>query len=189
MSTLWWVRHGPTHRKDMIGWTDAPADLSDLGALDRLARFLPADAPVVSSDLLRALATADAIQHTRSRLPHDQALREIHFGAWEGVRFDALPPEDTATLRAFWESPGALRAPQGESWNDLSTRVSHVADALAQQHRHVIVVAHMGAILTQVQRARGLSAYKTLAQKIDNLSVTQLEWDGTWRDVQVNHLP
>lgn len=38
---LWWVRHGPTHAKTFIGWTDRPADLSDTAALARLAAFLP----------------------------------------------------------------------------------------------------------------------------------------------------
>jgi len=33
MTTLWLVRHGPTHAKAMIGWTDLPADLSDAGAI------------------------------------------------------------------------------------------------------------------------------------------------------------
>ena len=58
--TLWWVRHGPTHAKTMVGWTDLPADLSDRAQLDRLRAYLP-DAPVVCSDLLRARQTADAV--------------------------------------------------------------------------------------------------------------------------------
>ena len=58
MTTLWLVRHGPTHAKAMIGWTDLPADLSDAGAIARLRAALP-DAPIVSSDLIRAVTTAD----------------------------------------------------------------------------------------------------------------------------------
>ena len=61
MTTLWMVRHGPTHAKAMIGWTDLPADLSDTDAIARLRTELP-DAPIVSSDLIRAVATADALQ-------------------------------------------------------------------------------------------------------------------------------
>ena len=61
MTRFWWVRHGPTHRKDLVGWTDADADLSDVGALGRLSAHLPAGAPVISSDLIRCRATADAI--------------------------------------------------------------------------------------------------------------------------------
>ena len=28
MTRFWLVRHGPTHAKTMVGWTDLPADLS-----------------------------------------------------------------------------------------------------------------------------------------------------------------
>ena len=71
MTRFFWVRHGPTHAKTMVGWSDLPADLSDHVALARLSDALPRDAVVVSSDLIRAVATADAIQGGRPRLPHD----------------------------------------------------------------------------------------------------------------------
>ena len=57
----------------MVGWTDLPADLSDLAALTRLNAHLP-DAPVISSDLSRAVTTADALS-PRLRLP--QCLRQF----------------------------------------------------------------------------------------------------------------
>jgi len=62
------VRHGPTHAKTMVGHADVPADLSDTAALSRLSNYLP-EVPVVSSDLIRASATADAICGARPRLP------------------------------------------------------------------------------------------------------------------------
>jgi hypothetical protein len=61
VARLWWVRHGPTHQTTFTGWRDVPADLSDGAALDRLDAYLPAHAVLVSSDLLRASATADRI--------------------------------------------------------------------------------------------------------------------------------
>lgn len=188
MTTWWWVRHGPTHRKDLIGWTDAPADLSDTAALSRLRTFLP-DAPVVSSDLIRAVETANAIQHDRPRLPHSPALRELHFGAWEERRFDEPDGAESRKLRAFWEQPGALKAPGGESWDDIVTRVNGFVDAYAGT-RDVIAVAHMGAILTQVQRALGLSAYDAFAHRIDPLSATVLSRKGDdWHVRHINHVP
>lgn len=75
MTTWWWVRHGPTHAKGMVGWRDLPADLSDQAALARLSTYLPQQALVVSSDLIRSVATADAIQGARQRLDH---AGEIH---------------------------------------------------------------------------------------------------------------
>ena len=55
MSRFFWVRHGPTHAKTMVGWSDLPADLSDTARLARLSAHLPDGAPVVSSDLVRAV--------------------------------------------------------------------------------------------------------------------------------------
>lgn len=190
MSRFFWVRHGPTHARAMVGWSDIPADLSDTRRLARLSAHLPEGALVVSSDLSRASATAEAIAGPRPRLPDEPDLREIHFGAWEMQAFDSVA--DPAQLRAFWERPGALRAPGGESWDDLSARVGRAVARLRAAHpgRDIVAVAHMGTILTQVQAARGLSAYETLGQAIDNLSVTELHWqDDGWRALAVNHCP
>lgn len=190
MSRIHWVRHGPTHAKAMVGWTDLPADLSDTARIGRLSAHLPGDALVVSSDLVRAQSTADAIAAGRTRLPHDPALREINFGAWEMADFDTAP--DPERLRAFWETPGDLTAPDGESWNMIGARVTAAADALIRAHpgRDIVAVAHMGAILTQVQAALGISGYEAFGHKIDNLSVTSLRHDGArWHAEAINHLP
>jgi len=190
MSRFFWVRHGPTHAKAMVGWTDLPADLSDTAQLKRLHGHLPDDALVISSDLSRAVDTADAIAGQRYRLPHDPDLREINFGAWEMLGVNDI--EDQAHLRAYWETPGDVRAPDGESWNDVSARVNEAVGRLLKAHpgRDFIVVAHFGVILTQVQIARGISAYEAFAHKIDNLSVTETRLqDGQWHAGAINHLP
>ncbi|MDG1167584.1 MAG: histidine phosphatase family protein, partial [Sulfitobacter sp.] len=57
--TVWhWVRHGPTHEKTFVGWRDVPADLSDRALIGRLNSYLPSEAVVVSSDLIRSVTTA-----------------------------------------------------------------------------------------------------------------------------------
>jgi len=189
--TIWWVRHGPTHRKEMVGWSDVPADLSDTAALARLDAFLP-QVPVVSSDLTRARATADAIQGARPRLAPLAALREINFGSWELRTADELHEEDPATMTAYWDDPGAIRPPGGESFTDLATRVNPAVDALVGSG-DLIAVAHFGVILTQlhrIHRARGASVRDVMAQRIDNLSVTALRFEGgAWHEDLVNHRP
>lgn len=190
MSRIFWVRHGPTHANAMVGWSDIPADLSDTARLARLSAHLPEDALVISSDLSRARATADAIAGSRLRLPDDPDLREIHFGAWELQAFDAIT--DQTRLRAFWEQPGEIRAPDGESWHEVSARVARAAARLRAAHPgcDIIAVAHMGVILTQIQAALRLTAYEAFVHRIDNLSVTELHWAGDgWQAHAINHLP
>ncbi|SMH51484.1 histidine phosphatase family protein [Maritimibacter sp. HL-12] len=188
MTEIWWVRHGPTHRKDMIGWTDAPADLSDTEALSRLAAYLP-DAPVVSSDLSRAVATADAILGARPRLGHLPGLRELNFGAWEGRSAAELYDEAPEIMTAYWNDPASIRPPGGESFTDLAARVNDALDALAE-HPRVIAVAHFGVILTQIHRARGGDVKQVLAERIENLSVTELRRGPSgWNTGRINHRP
>ncbi|MGB7317209.1 MAG: histidine phosphatase family protein [Planktotalea sp.] len=191
MQRLFLVRHGPTHAKGMIGWTDLPADLSDTQALSRLNAYLPQDARVISSDLVRTIETANAFQGARTRLPHDAALREMHFGAWENRGFKDVAAETPEHIRSFYEQPGDVAPPNGESWNALRARVSPAIDfALAACESDLIVVCHFGVVLSQLQRATGLHSYQTFAQRIDNLSVTEvLIDDGKWRAGAINHRP
>lgn len=173
----------------MVGWTDIPADLSDEGALERLRAHLP-DAPVISSDLGRAVETATAIQGDRLRLPHAWQIREINFGDWEDRSFADVEVETPILLRNYWENPGPHAPPNGESWDMVRARVNGFVDQFELPGDDVIAVAHMGTILTQVQRARDVSAYEAFGQKIHNLSVTCLEVRGSdWSVHDVNHLP
>lgn len=192
--TVWhWVRHGPTHEKSFVGWRDVPADLSDTAQLARLNAHLPQNALVISSDLIRCVATADVLHsETRTRLPHDPNLRELNFGIWDGMHFTDVAKRDPILSREYWEKPGDIKAPEGESWNEAATRVGRAVDALNRFHpdAHIIAVAHFGVILTQVQRALGVSAYAAMAHKIDNLSVTHMSHDaGNWSVKGINNVP
>jgi broad specificity phosphatase PhoE len=171
----------------MVGWTDLPADLSDKTGLERLNASLP-EGLLISSDLIRAVATADAISGTRRRLPHTPALREIHFGEWEMQRFDEV--QDQALIRAYWENPGSVAPPGGESWNRFCARVNDAVDDLEREYRgrDIILVAHFGVIVSQIQRALGIGAYEAFSHKIDNLSVTEISLDGNWQTGRINHV-
>ena len=188
MTRFWLVRHGPTHARTMVGWTDLPADLSDTAALARLVAHLPPDAPVISSDLSRAITTADALG-PRMRLAHDPDLREMHFGVWEQRGFAEIEAESPDLIRAFWDDPGDVRPPGGESWNDLSSRTWAALDRLGGLGPDIIVVAHFGSILATLQRAEGLSPKAAFAHRIDNLSVTSLTFGPPGKAFSINHRP
>ncbi len=185
------IRHGPTHAKCRVGWSDLPADLSDTTALARLSAQLPGEAVVISSDLIRARATADAIQGDRLRLASCPSLREIHFGTWELRSWREIDAEAPAHIRAFWETPGDIAPPEGESWNALMARVSTRFDQLARDYegQDVVVVGHFGQILCQIQRAGGLTATEAFAQKIDNLSLSRIDHGPEgWRLGMINQI-
>jgi broad specificity phosphatase PhoE len=119
-------------------------------------------------------------------------LREIHFGAWEGRGFDPAGPGDEAHLRAYWDSPGDVAPPGGESWNALAARVGTAVAALARDHQggDIVVVAHYGPILAALQMGRRTSAREVFRQRIDPLSLTVLlQRAGTWCVGAVNRRP
>ena len=108
------------------------------------------------------------------------------------MRFDEVADRDPDLSRAYWEKPGDVCAPEGESWNMAAARIETSVTRLNAAHpeAHIIAVAHFGAILTQVQRALGVTAYQALSHKIDNLSVTTLTHKaGLWSVETINHLP
>lgn len=190
VARLWWVRHGPTHEKAFTGWRDVPADLSDREAIARLDAYLPPGALLVSSDLSRARATADALGAGRRRLPDRPDLREFDFGEWDGLVFDEVAARDPELSRAFWEVPGAIAAPGGECWDAVAARVTAAIDTVSRAHpgADLVAVAHLGVILSHLGAAGGLGAAGAIAHRVEPLSVTRLDRDGAgWRIVTINH--
>ena len=185
VTNWWWVRHGPTHEKSFVGWRDVPADLSDFSRIKRLKKILPKNPIMLSSDLQRATATANAINSYDKKILINPDLREFNFGVWDGMEFEAVSNRDPALSRDFWENPGDILAPEGESWNMVKNRVSNVVDEYTRNYlgADIIAVAHFGVILTQLQIALGITPHKAISYKIDNLSVTKISIDGEKRHV------
>lgn len=191
MIRWYWVRHGPTHEKTLVGQRDVPADLSDRAAVGRLDAYLPDGAALWSSDLSRTRATARALSRSRAPLREDPLIREFDFGAWDGLHWQEVAERDPDLSRRFWEAPGEPAPPGGESWNDVAARVGRfVASRHAEGPAEIVAVAHFGVILAALQRATGATPYDTMAHRIEPLSVTELTWDGRgWTVGRINHRP
>jgi broad specificity phosphatase PhoE len=98
---------------------------------------------LVSSPLQRAMTTARIIRTElgQGELPiaTDDRLREISFGAWEGLTLDEIksryPREWAARVADRWHTP----APGGESYADVAARVG---GWLGELHGTTLVVTH-----------------------------------------------
>lgn len=96
----------------------APSAAADIAAV--LGR-LPPVAGVVSSPAARCLRLAEAIaQRDGCALALEADLRELDFGAWEGLRWDAI---DRAQSDPWAEDPWRRAPPGGEREADLWARV------------------------------------------------------------------
>ena len=110
------------------------------------------------------------------RLPDEKNLRELNFGDWEGKTPQEVAEIDRVLSIEFWEKPGDIKAPGGESWNELYSRVNRVVDNLSRIYpdNNLVFVAHYAVILTQIQRVLGVPSIQVMHRKIHNLSLTKI---------------
>ena len=88
---------------------------------------------VISSPMIRALETARVIAAGRT-VEIDERLRELDYGAWEGLDGDQVDEHDPE-LRGEWErDPANTRPPGGESGVEGAIRVrAFLTDLLAAE--------------------------------------------------------
>lgn len=150
---LYLVRHGAASDTAgrCIGHCDVPLSPAGAEAIARVAAWLPRRPDrIVSSDLARARASADIVaRHWDVPVAGiDARLREMNFGEWDGVPWATLEQRDGARLRAWMEDWVRVRAPAGESFEDVVARAgAWLAEArVAWRGETVVAVAHAGAI-------------------------------------------
>lgn len=177
-TSYWFIRHGPTHAKGFCGHLDLPADLSDTAQINRLKAYLPRDAKILSSDLSRTRETAAAIYNGQHWLPEAPEFREMDFGDWDGQDFEVVEDADPTLWRAFWETPGKVAPPNGESFDQVTKRISTALAGLHQDgpQGQIIIVAHFAAILAALKHATGMPNAAAFSFKINNYSITRLEY-------------
>ena len=120
-TTLWLVRHAETDWSGtgrLCGWTDVPLNARGRDQARALAwtlagcRFTAA----WSSDLQRAVETA---RLSYGNPTTDPRLRELHFGALEGLQWADLAPSIQEAMLSFDD----FAAPDGEAVDALRQRV------------------------------------------------------------------
>jgi len=157
------VRHGQTDwnvEGRYQGHTDVPLNETGrmqaraLGARLRSLRttralFDPARTAVLSSDLRRATETATLAFGVEGRRLHvDAGLREIGFGAFEGLTEEHADARFPGSLAAWHHGDAHVALPGGETRAQASARALAVIGAFAERTEatSVVVVTH-GAVL------------------------------------------
>jgi broad specificity phosphatase PhoE len=144
VTTLLLVRHGETdwnRDRRVQGQTDVP--LNDEGRRQAGALLLELEGrefdAVYSSDLARALETARILAESRAlEVSTLAALREKHFGTWEGLTdLEVIDRYPDARLGGWGD---------GESTEELEARVLAAIREIAAAHpgQAVLVVTHGG---------------------------------------------
>ena len=162
LETLWLIRHGPIDAKPglCIGWGDPPlANEEDAEARgERHAAMIKNAGAVYTSDLQRAVRSARPIS-SRLGCPLiiDKALREIHFGAWEGKTWAEVERDFPEAYRHYMENWRTAKMPGGESYTDLKQRVITFInkELLPTTHKCLVVVAHGGSLMAMMDQLMG----------------------------------
>ncbi len=176
------IRHGATldnEQKRYIGQTDVMLSPRGIEQAARLGTFLAHEAVdfIVTSDLQRARATADAIAHYHAvPLEEDSDLREIARGVWEGATYSEVRARYADLLASWRQTPVECQIPGGETLVQLRNRVVRALERcyIHSPEATVVWVTHVGVIqvvlchLLQID----LNAWRQFYR--DNASVTEV---------------
>ncbi len=159
------VRHGaPEESSRNRCYGELDVALSDVGRAQavelaaRLPQFVDGKfAAAYSSPRRRAVETARLVAPD-VELQLEPALREIDFGAFEGLTYDEAAARDPALYRRWMEQPTEVTFPGGESWPLVKARVDRVSTQIRRRHagQTVLLVAHGGPLRALLAAALGL---------------------------------
>ena len=178
MLRLTLVRHGTTEWNEAgryQGWGDPP--LSERGRAEalRLRGRLAGERfdRVVASDLRRAVQTAE-IALPGAAVETDARLRELGFGAWEGLTWDECAARDGDLPRRWADDPAAVSPPDGETAAVFQARVAAALGDLPPEGS-VLCVAHAGVIHAVLAHWMGVTLKQTFALRVDACGLTRAE--------------
>lgn len=160
------VRHGQTqwnaHRR-LQGQADVELDEVGIGQAAHAASALAAMRPaaIVSSDLVRAARTADAVAGVVGlEIGIDPRLRERAFGSWEGLDHGEIEGGWPAEY-ALWSGGGQPDGIGLEPRGDVGRRVAAAVVEHAQHLEHdqaLLVITHGAAISAGIAALLGQDA-------------------------------
>lgn len=156
------IRHGRTVSNEEGRWQghiDGELNAEGRCQASLLAAALPHIDALYSSPSARAAATAEAIaahQELEVRLEHD--LKEIGFGAWEGMTRAEIAAAFPDEYAAFNAGSDEARGGSGETFAGVQKRMTDALGGIVGRHpgQQVGVVSHGGATRAYVTDILGI---------------------------------
>ncbi len=186
MTVIWAARHAPAMVHGVCyGRTQVPVDRPAAGAAEQLAAQLVGHLRGITPTCVWSSASdrcaepaaclAQALQ-----VPHviDDRLAELHFGAWEGQRWDDLDQRDGLRLAAWMADWQHLAPPGGEALADLVARVGAWWAALPPNHTGVLV-GHAGVLRCLSVLHCGFTWPQALATPVQHLHMQRFSSQAT----------
>ena len=183
------IRHGATTFSESSRYTgqqDCPLSTRGQRQISALAQRLSAVplAAIITSDLQRALLTAQAIAEPHDLdIQIDRDLREMAMGAWEGRTYAEIQAQAPAQLAEWMRDPAAHAPPGGETMLQVRERVLRALQRWygVYPHQRILWVTHGGVIQTLLCDILGLAWQCYWQIRCDPATITEIEW-GSWFD-------
>ncbi len=178
------LRHGETdynREAKLLGRVDV--DLNGFGS--KQAEILGARISayglkmIYSSDLKRALQTAEAIQkYSGAEILATPLLREINKGNWQGLNWDEIKSNYPKYYAEWSQYETDVPYPNGECGNDVLNRFYSLIKSIDLTSPHnIAMVTHSGLIKTVVSNLLSIPLEKRFAITVWNCSISELIFD------------
>lgn len=177
------ARHGATPNNAQARYTgQSDVALSPLGErqAEALAQALAGEYfdGIVSSDLRRARATAEAIARFHDLpLLEDADLREIAMGEWEGQTFDEVMEHSPELVKRWQEDAITVAPPGGETVAEFRDRLACALDRwhAAYPTGTLLWVTHGGVVGVLLCHLLGMDLHRRWQFRRDNTAITEIE--------------
>lgn len=185
------VRHGATEwsqARRFAGSRDVPLTAQGRLQAEAVAQALAgmATAVVYTSPLERARTSAEVIAKPHRLEPViEPSVREMSFGAWEGLSRDELAVRFPAEAAAWATTPHLITPSDGEPLTAVDARVRAALAGIVDRHRGETVILVSHAIVTRliVLAALGLGPERLWSVDASPAGITEIEYQDAWATV------
>lgn len=179
------LRHGETVKGNcFLGSTDAELTATGWSQMQQTLQDInPADYDlVVSSPLVRCKLFAEywvaahALELNKLRI--ESAIREYHFGKWDGLTAAEVMQHWPVELGNFWRDPENFPPPDAELLSFFFQRLQcFVGTELQGTYKRVLLITHGGVIKALTCLQRGLPACEMLSITANHGELHRIIWN------------
>ncbi|MBR9727947.1 histidine phosphatase family protein [Shewanella intestini] len=141
------MRHGLPEQADcLLGRTNPPLTTIGWQQMYRSSAALEYDL-IISSPRQRCSAFAQQLaQQHQCPCELDDAWQELDFGDWDGMKIQQLWLQDELGYPQYWQQPFVYSPPNGESSQQLLSRMTRAITTLAVKHtgKRLLIISHAG---------------------------------------------
>ena len=153
---IYMTRHGETKwnkEGKMQGWKNSDLTKKGIENAKRLGERLqtvPIE-KIYCSPAGRARETAECIKGKREiDIEVLEDLKEMGFGLWEGMEFEVVKEKYADQHHKLWKSPHLYEPVEGESFNELFTRVRRALDSIVEEGKETVLIVTHAAVLKAI---------------------------------------